>query len=77
MSSELPPLPESPRFGELWQHAKGGVYKCLGMAYVESTLEIAVVYHDGKNIWVRPHAEFMDRFRFLVPSDETMQWGKA
>lgn len=75
MRPELPPLPNKPTGNELWQHAKGGIYRVLGLGYVESTLEIVVIYtdHSGRT-WVRPHAEFLDRFRYLMV-DDGKTWG--
>jgi hypothetical protein len=55
------------------KHVKsGGLYKVMGPAKIEATLEDVVVYmslQDGK-VWVRPMAEMVDgRFVDATPKD--------
>ena len=59
MSSELPPLPETPP--GRYRHYKGGEYEVLGVARHSETLEALVVYrplYNDSGLWVRPHAMF-------------------
>lgn len=58
----LKPLPKSPKNGEVFRHKRtGNLYAVLCVGRVEKTLEPAVVYV-GKSleVWIRPHAEFVD-----------------
>jgi 8-oxo-dGTP diphosphatase len=54
----------APATGQLFRHRKGGLYRVLARAYVESSLAQAIVYaKDGEqHAWVRPLADFVQRF---------------
>ena len=60
----LPAIPgDAPRRATRWRHIKTGEhYGVIGVAYVEATLELVVVYTRGGTIWTRPLAEFKSRF---------------
>ena len=49
----------------LYKHYKGNIYEVIGVARHSETLEELVVYkatyqNEGKNLWVRPKAMFME-----------------
>ena len=49
----------------LYKHYKGNLYEVIGIARHSETLEELVVYkatyqEEGKNIWVRPLAMFLE-----------------
>jgi len=59
MSSDLPPLPDTPP--GRYRHYKGGEYEVIGCARHSETLEPVVVYrplYNDSGLWVRPHAMF-------------------
>jgi hypothetical protein len=61
MSSELPPLPETP-IGQ-YRHYKGGLYEVLAVARHSESLDPQVVYRPltpGSSWWVRPHGMFFE-----------------
>lgn len=52
--------------GSLWVHQKtGNRYMIVALARMESTLEPVVVYSGEGRAWVRPEAEFRERFAEL------------
>lgn len=58
----LPLLPTEPRPG-LYRHYKGHDYRVLGLARHSETLEPLVVYralYGEHDLWVRPHAMFLE-----------------
>lgn len=50
---------KEPRPGEFWQHFKGGVYRIVALATVESTGDRVVVYTGDSGTWTRPLSEFL------------------
>jgi len=51
------------------QHKKGGLYRRVGEAVLETDRSAVVIYDDAEGtVWVRPRAEFdqVDRFRPLT-----------
>jgi hypothetical protein len=48
-----------------WWHYEGGRYEVMLLARLESTGEEQVVYRSMKSgrVWVRPLAEFLEKFR--------------
>jgi hypothetical protein len=58
--------------GPTHKHVKGGLYRKIGEGRIEATLEPVVVYESMEGeIWVRPTANFNERFaplpRELIP----------
>ena len=71
-SGELQPLPASPfEDGQLLVHLKtGGRYRFLGLARIESSLEVRCVYESllTGELWIRPPDQMFDgRFAALEP----------
>lgn len=47
------------------QHKKGGLYRRIGLATLETDRTPVVIYDDADGtVWVRPQAEFDQRDRF-------------
>lgn len=62
-------MSDAPARGEVWRHHKGKDYRVLTLARMEADQKVVVVYEavrGGEGIpWVRPVAEFMERFTKL------------
>lgn len=55
-----------PRQGQFWRHAKGGLYEVIAVGKMESDQSPVVIYQrEGGtgDVWVRPLANFLERFR--------------
>ena len=50
---------KEPNPGEFWQHFKGGIYRIVAIASVESTKDRVVVYTGSSGTWTRPLFEFL------------------
>ena len=51
------------------RHIKGGLYQRLYVGLMEATLETAVIYRGGDgSVWIRPFANFNERFSALKDS---------
>ena len=65
---------KNPRAGSVWQHWKGGVYRFLCTVTIEATDTPAACYMSmdpakRDDFWVRPMAEFLERFKPLDISE--------
>jgi len=56
-------LDDAPMSGT-WRHrTMGNIVSVAGFGFIESTLEIVVIYSHEAITWVRPVAEFLEKFK--------------
>lgn len=52
-----------PDLDSYWRHKRtGNIYRVVCTAFIEATMDLAVMYSRGGVVWVRPEAEFLQRF---------------
>lgn len=53
--------------GKIYRHYKGGLYKVICLANLESNFEVMVVYISLDDVadapWIRPLSEFREKFK--------------
>lgn len=71
-------LQASPKWRPTHRHKKGGLYRKLGQAVLETDRSDVVIYDDADGtVWVRPIAEFSDNARFTPLSPPLPRSGAA
>lgn len=57
--------------GQEWKHKRTrGIYSIVTLAKLEATLDDVVIYSGATGTWVRPLAEFCEKFEWLERGDE-------
>ena len=59
-------MSDTPKPGQIWRHAKGALYDVIAVGKMEADQSPVVIYVSaagGGEVWVRPLANFLDRFR--------------